>query len=90
MITRILAAAVVMVALSTPAYAFKCPALVNQVDQALAEEPDLTSEQLAEVKKLRDDGEGLHKTGKHSDAVAALNEALEILGVKTTSSGSTY
>ena len=82
MITRILAGALVLVALSTPAFAFQCPSLVKQIDQVLAEGPDLTSDQLAEVKTLRDDGDAFHKSGKHSEAVTALNEALEILGVK--------
>lgn len=90
MITRILAGAVVLVALSTPAFAFQCPSLVKQIDQVLAEGPDLTSEQLAEVKTLRDDGDASHKSGKHSKAVATLNKALDILGGKKSSSGYTY
>ncbi|MFQ5985443.1 MAG: hypothetical protein ACE5LL_08000 [Alphaproteobacteria bacterium] len=89
MIVRTLAAAVLVVALSTPAFAFKCPSLVNKIDLSLAGGPDLTSEELAKVKKLRDEGEDLHNTGKHGKSVATLNEALDILGAES-SKGYTY
>jgi len=34
------------------------------------------------VKKLRRDGEKLHKDGKHSESMAALGKAQGILGIK--------
>jgi hypothetical protein len=36
---------------------------------------------MSEVKKLRADGEKLHKAGKHSESMAALGKAKKILGI---------
>jgi len=36
---------------------------------------------MAEVKKLRAEGENLHKEGKHSDSMAALGKAKKILKI---------
>jgi hypothetical protein len=36
----------------------------------------------AEVKKLRAEGERLHKKGKHAESMAALGKAKGILGLK--------
>ena len=36
---------------------------------------------MAEVKKLRADGEALHKAGKHQESVDALEKAEKILGI---------
>ena len=42
----------------------------------------LTREQLvAEVKKLRADGEKFHKSGKHAESMDALTKAEKILGI---------
>ena len=46
------------------------------------EKAKLNDKQSAEVKKLRADGEALHKSGKHSESMAALGKAKGILGVK--------
>jgi hypothetical protein len=37
---------------------------------------------MAEVKKLRAEGEALHKQGKHDESQAALGKAKGILGIK--------
>ena len=42
----------------------------------------LTSDQLAEVKALRDQGEAEHEAGKHAQSVATLQRAKEILGIE--------
>jgi hypothetical protein len=55
---------------------------MTNIDQALAANPKLEPTQLAEVKKLRADGETLHKQGKHADSEAALGQAETILGIK--------
>lgn len=39
------------------------PGRVARIDKALAAGPYLGDEQVAEVKRLRDEGERLHKTG---------------------------
>jgi len=41
---------------------------VTKIDKALAAGPDLSDEQVVEVKRLRDEGERLHKTGGHASA----------------------
>jgi hypothetical protein len=42
----------------------------------------LDAKQTAEVKKLRAQGEQLHKEGKHTESMAALGKAKGILGIK--------
>ena len=66
---------------STTAFGFHCPKDMKKIDEALAENPDISAEQLEEVKKLRAEGEALHKAGKHQESVDALGEAMNILGV---------
>ena len=63
------------------AFAFHCPKDMAQIDAALAQNPKISAEQMAEVKKLRAEGEVLHKAGKHQDAVDTLAKAKEILGI---------
>ena len=48
------------------------PGRVAKIDKALAAGPDLSDEQVAEVKRLRDEGERLHKTG-HEGGVERLD-----------------
>lgn len=67
--------------ISTSALAFHCPADMKKIDTALAASPKLSSEQLSEVKKLRADGETLHKAGKHQDSVDTLAKAMKILAI---------
>ena len=66
---------------SMSAFAFHCPQDMKKIDEALAKKPKLTTEQMAEVTKLRADGEAFHKAGKHQDAVDTLGKAMKILGV---------
>lgn len=75
----LLAAASLMVASS--AFAFHCPADMKKIDEAMAKNPKLSTEQMAEVKKLRADGEASHKAGKHQESVDTLAKAMKILGV---------
>lgn len=65
--------------LSSSAFAFHCPADMKKIDQALAENPELSDAQLAEVKALRAEGEDLHEAGKHQESVDTLAKALKIL-----------
>jgi hypothetical protein len=66
---------------SSAAWAFHCPADMKKIDDALAKKPALSAEQIAEVKKLRADGEAQHKAGKHQESVDTLGKAMKILGV---------
>jgi hypothetical protein len=67
--------------ISGSALAFHCPADMEKIDQALAAKPDLSAEKMAEVKKLRTEGEALHKAGKHQESVDTLAKAMSILGI---------
>ena len=66
---------------SNAVWAFHCPADMKKIDDALAKKPVLSAEQMAEVKKLRADGEAQHKAGKHQESVDTLGKAMKILGV---------
>jgi hypothetical protein len=63
------------------ALAHNCPNEMKAIDAALPK-AKLSDAQSAEVKKLRADGEQLHKAGKHAESMAALGKAKGILGVK--------
>jgi len=54
---------------------------MKAIDEALAKNPTLTAEQLAEVKEYREEGEKLHDEGKHDESVEALMKAEKILGI---------
>ena len=70
-----------IVALATaPALAGNCPVDMKAIDAALPK-AKLNDKQAAEVKKLRADGERLHKEGKHGESMAALGKAKTILGI---------
>jgi hypothetical protein len=67
--------------MSASALAFHCPADMKKIDAALDAKPKLTAEQMSEVKKLRTEGETLHKAGKHQESVDTLGKAMKILGI---------
>ena len=79
-------AAIAVIALiagfSSPAFAGHCPKDVKAIDAALAKSPTLSAAQMTNVKALRDEGETLHKTGKHKASLDKLHEAMKILGLK--------
>ena len=66
---------------ASTAFANSCPREMRAIDEALPK-AKLDAAKTAEVKKLRADGEKLHKEGKHSESMAALNKAKGILGIK--------
>ncbi|MCM2309017.1 MAG: hypothetical protein NDI91_16285 [Sulfuritalea sp.] len=70
-----------LLAFSGAALAFHCPADMKKIDAALDKKPTLSAEQMSEVKKLRTDGEALHKAGKHQESVDTLAKAMKILGI---------
>lgn len=77
LVTLLLAVAVF--ALATPAFASQCPLLLKKVDARLSS-AQVSREVLEKVKQLRAQGEADHKAGKHDASVAALKEALKLLG----------
>jgi hypothetical protein len=72
--------AVVFALASGSAVAFHCPADMKAIDDALPK-AKLDDAKTAEVKKLRAEGETLHKAGKHQDSVDTLAKAKKILGI---------
>ena len=76
-----LAVTAILAAFASLAWANNCPNEVKAIDAALPK-AKLDAKQTAEVKKLRDQGEQLHKAGKHSESMATLGKAKAILGIK--------
>ena len=65
---------------SSAALAHRCPAEMKAIDAALPK-AKLSDKDAAEVKKLRADGEALHKSGKHTQSEQALDKAKKMLGI---------
>ena len=78
--TRFSTLALVLALCSGSAFAFHCPADMKAIDAALPS-AKLSPEQMAEVKKLRAEGETLHKEKKHQESVDTLAKAKKILGI---------
>ncbi len=76
-----LAAAGLVIALASPAYAFSCPKDLHAIDAALEAGVQISSSDMAKVKSLRDKGEAYHKSGAHAESIAALKAAKKILGM---------
>ncbi len=70
-----------LVLASGTAFAFQCPKDMKAIDAALAKNPKLSAQQMADVKKYRADGESLHKAKKHQESVDQLAKAKQILGI---------
>jgi hypothetical protein len=66
--------------MSSVAYANSCPKEMKAIDAALPN-AQLSEAQMSEVKKLRAEGEKLHKDGKHSESMDALGKAKKILKI---------
>ena len=75
-------AAVATMLFAGSALAFHCPKDMKAIDEALAKNPKLSEAQMSEVKKLRAEGETLHKAGKHQESVDTLAKAMKILAIK--------
>ena len=63
------------------ANAGSCPTLIKEVDSKLATAKELSEKQVAEIEKLRKEGEEAHNTGKHKESVKLLQEALVKLNI---------
>ena len=74
--------AAMMFAVAGSAFAMHCPLDMKKIDEALAKKPSISADKLAEVKKLRAEGEELHKAGKHQESVDTLAKAMAILGIQ--------
>jgi hypothetical protein len=76
-----IAVGIALLVFSAGALAFHCPADMKKIDAALAKNPQLTKTQMDQVKKLRADGEKLHKAGKHQESVDTLARAMKMLKI---------
>lgn len=76
--TVILAAGLALA--SGSVFAFHCPKDMKAIDEALPK-AKLSAAQMAEVKKLRAEGESLHKDKKHQESVDTLAKAKAMLGI---------
>lgn len=65
--------------LSTPLLASHCPQDMARIDQLLKTDPPASSQVLAEVKRLRAEGEELHNAGDHAESEKVLQQALDLL-----------
>ena len=77
---RLLIVAATAFALTGPVWANQCPALMQQVDQAL-ETSQASEEDKNKARGLRESGEAAHAAGNHAQSEADLNEALAILAM---------
>src|SRR5262245_45386312 len=78
---KLIVAAALTLLMSGTAFANQCPVMMKAIDEGLAKNPQLTAEQLAEVKELRAQGETLHNEGAHAESMEALKKAEAILGI---------
>ncbi len=67
---------------SASAFAFHCPKDMKKIDEAMAKNPSLSAQQMADVKKYRAEGEALHKAGNHQASVDTLAKAMKILNIQ--------
>ena len=74
------ALAVALAAFAATAFAHSCPKEMRAIDDALPK-AKLDAAKTEEVKKLRAEGEKLHKDGKHAESMATLGKAKKILKI---------
>lgn len=78
---RSLTLAIALAFASGVAYAAHCPSHVKAIDEAM-KTTKVADAKKAEAKKLRDEGDKLHKDGKHAESMTALHKSMDILGLK--------
>jgi hypothetical protein len=61
-----------------PAFAFQCPLLLKQIQDATAGKTDANSKKAME---LAAEGEKLHKEGKHAESVAKMEDAAKVINL---------
>jgi len=65
--------------LSSALWASQCPQDMAKIDAMLQSNPPSDPAVLAQVKKLRAQGEEQHKAGNHSQSMQTLDEAMQLL-----------
>ena len=77
---RNLVLAVSLALASGAVFASSCPKEMKAIDAALPG-AKVSAAQMSDVKKLRADGETLHKAGNHAGSMESLGKAKKILGI---------
>ena len=62
-----------------PLWAMHCPMDMAKIDERLASNPPSDPAILEQVRKLRAEGEQLHKAGDHTQSLQVLGQAQELL-----------
>jgi len=70
--------AALFLALGAPAFANKCPSLIKQANDQMAQ-MDQNSDKVKKAKALVEEADKLHKAGNHPDSVKKAEEALSTL-----------
>lgn len=70
----------VIMVLAAAASAHGCPGEMRAIDAKMPS-AKLPAVDISKVKALREEGENLHKQGKHTESMKALAEAKKLLGV---------
>lgn len=81
MLKRILPVFAVAALLATPVFANQCPVDMGKIDAAM-KTAQLSEADMAEVTKLRAEGEKLHEGGDHGKSVETLAKAKAILKIE--------
>ena len=81
MLKRALLVATLSFFAAGPAFAGSCPVMVASIDAALSAGTSLSTDEVAEVKALRDKGEAEHAAGKHAESIATLQNAKDMVGL---------
>jgi uncharacterized protein len=82
---RIFALAATLLFAAGTALAFHCPKDMKAIDDAMAKNPKLSEADAKAVKKYREEGEALHKAGKHQESIDTLAKAMKILKIDDAS-----
>ena len=64
---------------SAPLWAMHCPMDMAKIDERLEANPPSDPAVLAQVQKLRAEGEELHKAGDHTQSIQVLEQAQALL-----------
>lgn len=73
-------AGILLFAASSAAIAHNCPNVMKEMDAKLSQATGIDTENMKKIKELRATGEKLHKEGKHTESMKALNDAKKMLG----------
>jgi hypothetical protein len=69
-----------IISATTFAAAHGCPGEMRAVDAKLSS-ASLPTAEMSKVRALREEGEKMHKEGKHAESMKALSEAKKLLGI---------